>query len=126
MDNLLQIGTFSTVHDGATVGPKSFVHILILDGAVVLTNLGNTIASDFVCLVGFVSLNGTVMDTALMLSHQNVVLFALLLGFDLIIQRSYIVLFNHLAFNLSCMLLVFDVIDAHADLICIKGIVLPI
>lgn len=97
-----------------------------MDGAIVLTDLRNAIASDFVRLVSFIGFYSAIVDAALVLSHQNVVLFALLLSFNLVIQRSYVVLFHRLALQLSIMFLILDIIYTHADLICIMGIILLI
>ena len=66
------------------------------------------------------------MDTTFMLSHQNVVLFPLLVNLDLLVKILDVVLLDLLAFLLSQTLLVRDVVHSLLNLIRIELIVVPI
>ena len=70
-----------------TSSSKGFIDIFLLDVEVVVTESRNsTLVSNFICLVCFIGLNSRVMDASFMLSHQNVVLFALLINLDLLVK----------------------------------------
>ena len=98
-----------------------------MDVEVVISKSWNsTLICNFICLICLVRLNSRVMDTSLMLSHQNVILFSLLVNLNLLVQILDVVLLNLLTFLISDTLLVRNVIYSLLNLIGIEGIVVPL
>ena len=75
--------------------------------------------------VSFVGFNGLVVDAALVLRHQNIVLFPLLVCFHLRVQRVEVLALGVLALLLLLTFLIFTGLNILGDLIGVNGISLP-
>lgn len=78
------------VRHGGRSTAKGLRHDLLLNGRVVSAELGNAVRVDVGDLESLVGLDVPVVDAALVLSHQDVVLFALLVSLDLLVQLAYV------------------------------------
>ena len=97
----------------------------MLDSLVILSDLRDASASYSINLVLFVGLDGLVMDSSLVLSHQNVILLSLLVEFDLRIQLVKVIVLGGLPFVYGTSFLTLDILNVLGDLISISSVVLP-
>ena len=97
----------------------------MLDSLVILADLRDACTSYSIDLVFLVCLDGLVMDSSLVLSHQNVILLSLLVEFDLRIQLVKVIVLGGLPFVYGTSLLTLDILNVLSNLISISSIILP-
>ena len=79
---------------------ESLANVTLLDRAIVLADFGQASFSRAIDLVSLIRLDRFVVDPALVLCHQDVILFPLLLRLYLRIQRIYVLLLHFLLLHL--------------------------
>ena len=97
----------------------------MLDSLVILADLRDACASYSINLVFLISLDCLVVNSSLVLSHQNIILLSLLVEFDLRIQLVKVIVLGGLPFVYGTSLLTLDILNVLSNLIGISSIILP-
>ena len=97
----------------------------MLDSLVILADLRDACASYSIYLVLFVGLDSLVVNSSLVLSHENIILLSLLVKFDLRIQLVKVIVLGGLPFVYGTSLLALDILNVLSNLISISSIILP-
>ena len=105
---------------------EGFSNVTLLDRAIVLADFGQSSFSRTVDFVSFIRLDRFVMDPALVLRHQDIILLPLLLRLYLRIQRVYVLLLHFLLLHLSFAVKVVHITDPVRRLVGEQLVVLAI
>lgn len=105
---------------------EGLANVALLDRAIVLANLGQAGLGWPINLISLVRLDRLVMDPALVLRHQDVVLLPLLLRLDLRVERVDVLLLHLLLLHARLPVQVVHVVDLACSILGKQCIVPPV
>ena len=105
---------------------EGLADVALLDRAIVLADLGQAGLGWPINLICLVRLNRLVVDPALVLCHQDIILLPLLLSLDLRVERVDVLLLHLLLLHARLPVQVVHVVDLACSILGKKCIVPPV